>query len=391
MRSALVFALLAGCGSAGEAHKAVLLSTGEIDSAADSRLLRDLEDGLDEMGFDIVHDPNPLDSVDAATARSRADRVGAAHAVVLAFESSKEREGALPGSHLYTASVTAHVVNAIEQHPTTKPFGLEFVREDTSATAIASSARGTWLSALAPHIADALLYSPQLSTVMDGEGATKALIAVTDLKKYEDLIGSRHDANLEYETYCKEQGERLHSFAEAEGITCYGNPCGQYAMVGVTPNNRPIVQDLSRIPIFKVPPARKGYWAEPPERLTVLEEDGTERDLMRSGNFYGIATARAGGVGTVEAFTSEGSSAVWGFSTQDGGKEQLTLLAPRERNALSEVSPDGSTTFWCLTDGAGCFVQGDGAKTPIPQVWWARWAQAESGLKLIAGQKGGGL
>ncbi|MCO4747714.1 MAG: hypothetical protein KC912_23155, partial [Proteobacteria bacterium] len=47
--------------------------------------------------------------------------------------------------------------------------------------------------------------------------------------------------------------------------------------------------------------------------------------------------------------------------------------------------------FWCLTDGAGCFVQGDGAKTPIPQVWWARWAQAESGLKLIAGQKGGGL
>ncbi|TNE86969.1 MAG: hypothetical protein EP330_20385 [Deltaproteobacteria bacterium] len=392
MRRVLGLALLAACGGSGEAHKIVLVSSGTMESSQDSRLMRDLGDALDEMGFAVVHDPENLGDFDADAARARAGLVDAAHAAVVIFEAGKERPGVLPGTHLWAVRATVHMVNERPEFAAPEPYTLEFVREDSSLTGIASDARDTWVNAFAPYIADAAVHSPQLTAVLNGEGETRALLAVTDLKNYEDLIRSRHETATEYAAYCQAEGERLQSFADAEGITCYGNPCGQYAMVGVNADNRPIVQDLSRLPIFTVPPKRKGYWAEPPERLFVIEADRSERDLLRSGNFYGIGTVNQGhAVGAVETFTSEGTSALWGFDTRDGSKKQMVLLGPGQRNGVSDISPDGAFALWCLRDGGMCHVQAGGAPTELPALSWGRFGWAGSELRIIGADRDGGV
>ncbi|CAN0458341.1 unnamed protein product, partial [Ectocarpus fasciculatus] len=165
---------------------------------------------------------------------------------------------------------------------------MEFVHEDTSAASLADGALDTWTTVFPPHIADAVGNSRQMAEVFSGEADTRAIAAAVKLRPYEDFLYERRELVDAYASFCRSEGERIQRFAEAEGVTCVGNPCGQYALVGVTPEGRPVAEDLSRIPFFSVPLDSKAQWVEPPERLFVLEADGTERHLMRSDNFYGI-------------------------------------------------------------------------------------------------------
>ena len=371
----------AACSPPGLPSRVLLIPTGEIEPVEDARLMRQINQALDEMGFSAEVDPDGMPALDPAEARKRARKEEAAHAVVIELSTAQERPGALPGSHLYVASATAHVLNEDPEHPATPPVTVEFVREDTSAAGLASSVVVTWADALAPHIADTVAHSAQMDKVFAGEADASALAAAAKMRPYEDFLHARHEEVAAYEAYCRAEGERVRQLSEAEGVRCVGNPCGQYALVGVSSAGRPVIEDLSRVPMFGVPLERDAHWLEPPERLFVLEADGTERDLMRSANFYGIATMRGtGDVITAETFTSEGNSALWGLSAADGAKQRLVLLGKGERNTVSEISPDGSMAFWCLRRGGGCFVQGDGGpKAEIPGLSWARWVAAGAG------------
>jgi len=383
MLSVVSLLALSACTPPGIPSRVLLIQAGGIEPKEDARLLRQIDHKLEEFGFLANVSLEPLEAVDVDAARKQARADQAAHAIVMHLETAEERPGALDGTSLYVVRATAHIINTDPVHAETEPLVLEFAHEDTSAGALASGVLDTWTKVFPPHIADVVAHSRQMELVFSGEADTRFIAAGAKLRPYEDFLHARRELVDAYDSYCRSEGERIQRFAEAEGVTCVGNPCGQYALVGVTPEGRPVAEDLSRVPFFSVPVDSSAQWIEPPERLFVLEADGSERRLMRSDNFYGIATLRAGDTITAETFTSEGHSALWGVSATDGSPKKRVLLGPGERNTISEVSPDGSTAFFCLRGGGGCFVQGDGERAEIPDLSWGRWVTPDAGLRLV--------
>ncbi len=381
---ALLSLLSTACGSQGRPNRAIVVMTGRIDEVTDNQITSGVNRGLRDIGIDALIDWELLESDDPELVRAAMTRAEAAHAVVLEVASAKERPGVLTGSHLYAVSLTATIVNEDPEVPLIEPQTLEFAYEEKSAVEVEQRVLDTFITATVPYALDGLSLSPQITVLLGGEGETQDLISSAELKKNEEMVYLRHERAEGYKAYCAQELAGLANFADAEGIDCYGDPCGQYVLLGIDEKDRPVVQDVSRIPIYTVPPKRKGYWTEPPERIVAINPDRSEQVLVRSGNFYGVGSVRAGATtGNVETFSSEGSSAILGFSLDDGSHKQVTLLAKGERTSFSAVSPSNSGTFWCLKYDEGCFYESPLGRKQLDLMKWGRWVDIEAGPRIV--------
>ncbi len=375
--------LLIGCHGSGKPQRAAMMVVGGIDGRLDARLMKNVKEALTPMGFSIEVLPEAIESGDAEVVRGHAARVDAAHAIVFELKAAQERPGLLDGTFLWSVEATARVVNEDTSLPLGEAYTMEFVGEGTSAATIESNVLDTWEQAFIPHVADALIFSPQVDQLFQGNGNTDELLAAVDIQKYVDFAQIRREAKLEYEQYCRAEQERLDAFSESEGVSCYGDPCGQSVLVGVNAAGRPIAQNVTRRPILTAPPKRKGLWAELPEEVVVYGTDGTPSVLLRSANFYGIGQARYPDYGTVDLFTSEGTSAVYGYDSKDGARKKLVLLDKGQRNRISEVSPDGDMLLGCISRGS-CYLEADGVRRDLPGIDAAKWVRLDQGQLLLA-------
>lgn len=366
---------------------------GGIDPAFDPGFRDRFVERLDAYGLDAVAaDPIAGGGDIVAAAREAAQEAGAAHALVVELSSRRERDGVVPGTALFAMTATARLVPA-DEAAQPRSESMEFAFEGATAGEIASNVSQTWIDGLAPSALDWIFESPAFAAVLEGEVAPSEIPAASKLRELADAVKLRRTLARQYGEFCALEKARIDVLDKAavRPIRCQGDPCSQITLVGLDAEGRAIAQDISRAPIFPVPPTGRTQWAEPPERVLALPLDGASEPqvLFKAGHFYGFGNVAADGRRlVVQAFGTGGTLAILTLDLPSGARRDVSLLMPRERTAWALPAPGGEGVAAELTNGTWLSLAGSRRAELANDFDGAGWVQLEGGVARLAGQLG---
>ncbi len=366
--------------SAGDPMVLAIVRRGEVHADADQRAVRQLARSLENRGLfpAVVDAPLPADgSLDEARGAARAE--GAGHLLVLDLVAEEEREGVLPATALFAVRITAHLTSSRPgDEEVASSETMEFAYERATAGQVVDEVAETWADVLQPWTLDALFARESFQPVLALEVPSGRVLAASGLMELRAGVQARRDRAAEWAAWCQAEGERLDALADAEpGVGCYGDPCSPWSLIGSTAEGHAVVQDAPRVPMFRVPPTVKPQWTEPPERLLVLdpERPEAERDLIRSGNIYGLARIEPGGrFAAVETFAATGAQALVTLDVATGEPVDVAVLAPRQRTNWVRPGLDGGPALVRLKRGGAGLIWADGGLDlpPLDEGFWVR-------------------
>ena len=371
-------------------HKVVgIVLRGEIDADADGRLAEGFAYALRDFGLEAVVVEERLaadEPFDAA--RSAAAKAGAGHTVVLDLATQTERDGVLPGTYLHVVTCSAaYASSAQDGEVVSEP--LEFAFERHTVSEVATNVRDAWVDALSPWVIEQVYGSEPFQDVLAQDVDFEQMTAAIELASQEDWVWDRAAMAQGYDDWCGLETERLAAMAAGElhPTQCFGDPCGQYTLIGVDESGRAIVQDGSRVPMFKIPLTATNSWTEPPERVFAVDpaDPGTEHDLLRSGNFYDFGKLDPNGqFASLETFGADGTEAILTVDLLKGQPKDIALLQPRERTSWVRSAPGGNGAVVKIKRGSRMLVSAD-RRVELPEFGLAWWVETADGW-MIAGQ-----
>lgn len=396
LAGAAVAAMFINAETPGRPTRVVVVQHGSIDPSFDASFRELIREALEEMGLDALAYVEPLEVettvIDAA--RHIAGEGEAAHAVLLELSSRRERDGVVPGTGLFSVNLTVSVVSEDETREVPQE-SMEFAFERATAGEVFRFVQETWLDAMVPWALDNIYQSPSFAPVLRGEVNFDEVPFSSSLQDLEASVERRRKAAMAYSDYCYRERERLNALSDGDvrPVHCAGDPCGQYTLIGVDSANRGIVQDISRTPIFTIPLAGRGAWAEPPERIlsVPMEEGGEEQQILRAGHFYGFGNVAGGGnFAAVQPFGDSGRLAVYILDLRSGERHDVALLHPRERTSWAQPSPDGNGAAILIDRGPWLFVRGS-TRVELPRYRRAGWVQLAEGPRIFGQLRTGEL
>jgi len=374
----------------------VVIQHGSIDSNFDPTFRELFREALEEAGLDALAYIEPLEvqTTPIEAARGLAGEAEAAHAVLLELTSQRERDGVVPGTGLFAVVLRVSVVS-LDESTEVPQESMEFAFERATAGEVFRFVHETWLDALVPWALDKLYVSPGFAQVLEGEVSFDEVPFSSNLQDLEPSVERRRKAAMTYGDYCYRERQRLGALSDADvrPVRCAGDPCGQYTLIGVDSANRGIVQDISRTPIFTIPLASRGAWAEPPERIVAvpLEENGQEHEILRAGHFYGFGNVTPDGrFAVVQPFGDSGRLAVYILELATGERREVVLLHPRERTSWALPTPDGTGAAILINRGPWLYVRGN-LRVELPAYRRGGWVQLDEGLRFFGQLRTGEL
>ena len=305
--------------------------------------------------------------------------------------SAAERGGVLPNTELHGVRLEASVVNEDDDHPVER-HAVEFTTEAAEVREAERDVLDAWVDVQSPWIVQRLYGTPQIAALEVADIEVEDIAGYQRIQALETAVALRSQREVEHERWCRDEASRIAADAAAEGLRCFGDPCGQYTVIGVD-DGRAILQDVSRRPIFTIP-LRDEFWWEPPERLLAAElaAPHVERTIARSGNFYGFGNVGPGAqVVAIELFGSDGTNAIAAFSLADGRRGATALLKRGEATEFSIAAPDGGAVFACLQGDGGCFTDDGTGRVPQRDFAVAEWLALPGGARLVGQLRDGGL
>lgn len=366
---------------------------GGIDPAFDGPFRDRVVERLDAYGLDAVAaEPIGAGGDVVAPARAAAAEAGAAHALVMELSSRRERDGVVLGTALFAMTATARLV-PVDETAQPRSESMEFAFEGATAGEIASDVSQTWIDALSPSVLDWIFESPSFAPVLEGEVSPSEIPAASKLRELTDAVKLRRTLARQFSEYCALETARIGVLDKAavRPIHCQGDPCDQITLVGLDAEGRAIAQDISRTPIFPVPPVGRTRWAEPPERVLALSLDGAgePQELFRAGHFYGFGNVAADGRRVVvQAFGTGGTLALVTLDLPSGARRDASLLMPRERTAWALPAPGAEGVAAELTNGTWLSLAGSQRAELANDFDGAGWVVLEGGVARLAGQLG---
>jgi hypothetical protein len=381
------WALIGGM-AAGDPMAVAIVRRGAIHEDADARVAAHLASRLGAQGLFATAVPTSLPAeatLDEVRAAGRSE--GALHLLVLDMQGVAEREGVLAGTSLWAVTVSAALTSTRhgdEEIVVADP--MEFAYEDPTARAVVDRVGETWVDVLWPWTLDALYARESFQPVLEARVPTTRISAANDLMQLRHAVQARRDREQEWTDWCSSQAEDVAALTAAEsGVTCYGDPCRPWNLVGATADGHALVQEGPRVPIFQIPPAPKPSWLEPPERLFVLDPDGPAdgRELLRTGNIYGLSEVdRSGRYASVELFGADGAEAIVTMDVRSGEPVDAVVLARRQRTDAVRPSPEGRPLFVRL-DGGGTGLLASDVAVDLPNLGDGFWVQTPDGLRVF--------
>lgn len=389
----VTFAFALGCGGLiglgpGLGTRVVVVRQGTLDTANDLAVAQGVADILEDRGFrvTVIDVPLPDDAADPAMdARWAASRAGAANAVLLSLSTRSLREGLEPGTDHHEVRLDAAVVN-LDPDVAVVEQTLVFADEATGPVPVARRTRDHWVEATGGFAVRHLFVTPEVGEVMMGAKVPlDELAAAEALRRRESQVAEAAERAYAYEAFCDEGRAQLASFAD-EGLTCVGDPCGGWSVLGVH-GDRVLVQDASRTMWFGVPVRDHATWSEPPERvLSVDPATGEAEVLLEAQNLYGLGHVVPGAtVGTVDWFSASGHEGIVGFDLATGARVRSVLLGRGERSTVAAAAPDGSAVAWCRKGDGACFLDRGNGPEDLPDLDEAGWVVAPDGPLWVGG------
>jgi len=377
----------------GSGTRVVVVRHGAIDTANDLGVAQGVADILADRGFlvTVVPEALPADSADPdMDARWVASAAGAANAVLLSMSTRELREGLEPGTDHHEVRLDARVVN-LDLEATPAEQTLVFASEDTGPVPVARRTAAHWVEATGGFAVRQLFVTPEVGEVSMGARVPIAEInAAEQLRRRERQVAESAERAYAYEAFCEEQEALVASFAD-EGLTCVGDPCGGWSLLGVA-GDEALVQDARRVLWFDVPVRDDPSWSEPPERVLAVDlASGEPRVLLEAQNLYGLGHVLPGAaVGTMDWFSASGHEGIVGFDVATGERRLTVLLGKGERTDVVSVAPDGSAAAWCLRDGGDCFIDQGDRRAPLMTMLEPSWVATANGPVWV-GQNGSDL
>jgi hypothetical protein len=394
---ATVIVMIVLGGSRARITRVVVVPQGGIDPAFDSTFVELFREALEERGLDAVASTSPIaaDTPIGDAAREVMRETEAAHAVVLRLSSERVRDGVVPSTALFAVELAVQLVPEDAEAAPGPSDTMGFAFERVSAGEVFRFVHETWIDAEVPWVLDALFRSPGFEEVLEGQVDFDEATFASKLKRLEDGVARRRKAVQAFDDFCRRERERLDvlSRSDARPVRCVGDPCGQVTLIGVDAQGRGIAQDISRRPIFGVPPASRGAWAEPPERIVAvtLSGEGSETELTRAGHYLGFGHVSPDGrFAAVQPFGDADFLAVLVVDLSTGARHDVTLLRSGERTSLALPAPDGLGAAVVVNRDEWAFVQGS-RRVGLPSFRTAAWVRLDEGLRLVGQLHGGEL
>jgi hypothetical protein len=398
--AAVVVVVLLGAGawaviggmSTGDPMVLAIVRRGSIHPDVDPQVSTLLAGSLQGRGLAPIAVEEALPAgAELSEARALGRAEGAGHLLVIDLVGVPEREGVLPGTSLFAVSATAYLTSTRPGDPeiaASEP--LEFTYEDATVRAVVSAVASTWAEVLEPWTLDVLFARESFGPVLALEVPSSRVRAASRLRELRQAVEARRAQEAGWWDYCTGEAEQMAALVEAEpGVTCYGDPCRPWNLVGSTADGHALVQEGPRQPIFQIPPTVKPQWTEPPERLFVLdpERPGVERELMRSGNIYGLSRIDPGGHFTaVEIFGADGAEAVVTMDVASGQPVDAVILARRQRTNWVRPGLDGGPLLVRMQGGGAGLVSSVGS-VDLPTLDEGFWVRTPDGDRVL-GQLG---
>jgi hypothetical protein len=317
----------------------------EGESLLAPRVLEGFEAELARTGFQTTIVP-ARERTRAALA-AKANDLGARYLVHLAITEERARDGLTNETGYFRQGVTLTLVDAEdgrEVHTRTLAFGRDTITPNEGADDLVSA----WIHSL----------GPELLEVIFADGPFREARTETDVdvaSRYMEIDGHRTDVELVRDMraalarQCEELGSTV-AAANASAtppVSCYGDPCGQTLLLGLTPDGaHAIVQVSTAQPSFNFQGAlRLEQIEERIERVSLA--DGRATVLATAGNFYGQGNIAGGADAHVVAVIEQGrgSFGVVGIDTATGARRVVTVLEPHRTPDAVLPSPDGAAMF----------------------------------------------
>lgn len=381
------WAVIAGM-AAGDPMALAIVRRGSIHEDADQRVVQQLARTLGNQGLRTLVVATPVEAeAPLSDARAAGRGEGALHLLVVDFAGEAEREGVLGGTSLFAVSVTGHLTSTRHgdlEVATSDP--IEFTFEDATARAVVDRVGETWVDVLWPWALDALFLRESFQPVLEAKVPATRMDAANELMQLRSAVRARRDRVQEWGDYCASQSEEVAALVAAEpGVQCFGDPCSPWSLVGATADGHALLQEGPRVPMFGIPPTAKPKWTEPPERLFVLDPERPEaqRELLRSGNIYGLTRVDPGGrFAAVELFGSDGSEAVVTMDVATGEPVDAVVLARRERTNWVRPGLDGGGLLIRLKNGGAGVLSSEGS-LDLPTLDEGFWVRTPDGDRIL--------
>jgi hypothetical protein len=369
----------------GQPARVAVVMRGSIDPIFDERFHSLIMEELFSYGLEAIAEDEPLQGDDLVrSARELARRVDAGHTLVLDLSSNRERDGSAQGAALYAVELTLHLVPNPDDRPA-RSQSMEFTYERTSAGEVATAVGIHWIEGLLPSVVEWLIQSPTLEPMLQGKVSIEETARATKIQALQEPIATRSKITKEFDEYCSRERERLQVLDKANPrpITCTGNPCGQWTLIGLDAQDRVVIQDMSRTPLFKILD-NELTWIDPPERIIAFSLDAPEEQevLLRAGHFYGYGEISPDGrLATVQPFTMGEILSAYTLDISQRQRHDVSVLSRYERISRAIPAPDGSGVALQLRSGATLFTKGNN-RFQLPRIDQARWITTEKGLRL---------
>ena len=360
---------------------------GGVDASADASFASTFARQLERRGLVpvLIEEPFAEDaSLDSIRAAAR--KAEAAHVIVFDLSVKPEREGILAGTHLWAVTCTATFADAGgEMEAVSDP--IEFAYERGSAGEVVYKVAETWAEAFEPWLVQQLFTSEAFAPALIGEVDLQDAVAALELASMESAVWDRKATAEGYPLFCELEADGLKAQREAEinGVQCLDRPCRHYTLIGVDENGRAIVQEGTRLPMFKIPATARGSWTEAPERIFAVHPDKPDQEvtLLRASNFYDFGKVDLeGAYVSVETFDANQQEAIYTVDLVTGSAADIARLEYRERTSWLRAAPDGAGALVKIKKGP-CLLVSDSGRTELPAFSRARWVLISSAPHFI--------
>jgi serine/threonine-protein kinase len=312
-----------------------------------ARLLEGLDAEVRRFGFLTSTHP----SADHRALLADADEEGAAHAVWLELSSERVRDGLTSETGYFRQGLTLHLYDTetgeeVTAHELT--FGSEALADSEASPGLLSA----WIHSLGPQLIETLYARPSVAGALEGAGDVEIHARAIELDAMKSDVDVIRETRAQITDRCRELGE-AHAAANAGSaprVQCYGDPCGETYLIGLTPDGASaIVQIESSQPFVNF--TGDVRFAETEERIERVPLGGGEPSVLATAaNFYGVGAMSPGGTGVALIEQGRGENiGVIGLDAATGERRIQAVLGPRRAPDTVLPSPDGNAillTSW---------------------------------------------
>jgi hypothetical protein len=280
-----------------------------------------------------------------------ADEEAAAHAVLLELSSERARDGLTSETGYFRQGLTLRLYDTDTREELTSQ-SLTFGNEALAGSEASPGLMSAWIHSLGPQLIETLYARPSVAGALEGASNVEIHARAIELDAMKSDVDVIRDTRAQIADRCRELGE-AHAAANAGSaprVQCYGDPCGEAYLIGLTPDGASaIVQIESSQPFVNF--TGDVRFAETEERIERVPLGGGEPVVLATAaNFYGVGAMSPGGTSVAVVEQGRGENiGVIGIDGASGERRIQAVLGPRRAPDTVLPSPDGNAillTSW---------------------------------------------